>query len=59
MAFPRHAPRQGSWLNLIERASSKMARACLRPIRVASLDELQTLILKAIDEMNQAPVVFR
>jgi transposase len=54
-----HTPKHGSWLNLIECVFSKMARTFLRHIRVASLDELKTRILKGIDEMNQFPVVFR
>ncbi len=54
-----HTPKHGSWLNLIECAFSKMARTFLRQIRVASVDELKTRILKGIDEMNQVPVVFR
>lgn len=54
-----HTPKHGSWLNLIECAFSKMARTFLRHIRVKSLDELKTRILKGIDEMNQTPVVFR
>ena len=54
-----HTPKHGSWLNLIECAFSKMARTFLRHIRVASLDELKTRILKGVDEMNQIPVVFR
>ncbi len=54
-----HTPKHGSWLNLIECAFSKMARTFLRHIRVASLDELKTRIIKGIDEMNQLPVVFR
>ena len=54
-----HTPKHGSWLNLIECAFSKMARTFLRHIRVASITELKTRILKGIDEMNAAPVVFR
>jgi transposase len=54
-----HTPKHGSWLNLIECAFSKMARTFLRHIRVASLDELKTRIIKGVDEMNQLPVVFR
>ena len=54
-----HTSKDGSWLNLIECAFSKMARIFLRHIRVASLDELKTRILNGIDEMNQLPVVFR
>jgi hypothetical protein len=48
-----------SWLNLIECAFSKMARTFLRHIRIASIDELKTRILKGVEEMNQLPVVFR
>ena len=54
-----HTPKHGSWLNLIECAFSKMARTFLRHIRVASVDELKSRILKGIDKMNQLPVVFR
>jgi transposase len=54
-----HTPKHGSWLNLIECAYSKMARTFLRHIRVASVDELKTRILKGIDEFNAYPVVFR
>ncbi len=54
-----HTPKHGSWLNLIECVFSKMARTFLRHIRVQSIDELKARILKGIEEMNQAPVVFR
>ena len=54
-----HTPKQGSWLNLIECAFSKMARSFLRHIRVKSKDELKTRILKGIAEINASPVVFR
>ena len=54
-----HTPKHGSWLNLVESAFSKMARSFLRHIRVASLDELRTRILKGIDEMNMQPVRFQ
>ena len=54
-----HTPKHGSWLNLIECAFSKMARTFLRHIRVNSIDELKARILKGIDEINAAPVVFR
>lgn len=54
-----HTPKHGSWLNLVESAFSKMARSFLRHIRVASLDELKTRILKGIDEMNAHPVRFQ
>ena len=54
-----HTPKHGSWLNLIECAFSKMARTFLRHIRVKSIDELKSRILKGIEEFNAAPVVFR
>ena len=54
-----HTPKHGSWLNLIECAFSKMARTFLRHIRVKSIDELKTRILKGVDEFNASPVVFR
>ena len=54
-----HTPKHGSWLNLIECAFSKMARTFLRHIRVSSIDELKTRIMKGIDEINASPVVFR
>jgi transposase len=54
-----HTPKHGSWLNLVESVFSKMARTFLRHIRVPSLDELKTRILKGIDEMNTQPVRFQ
>jgi transposase len=52
-------PKHGSWLNIVETLFGKMARSFLRHIRVQSLDELKTRILKGIDEINAAPVVHR
>lgn len=54
-----HTPKHGSWLNLIEAAFSKMARTFLRHIRVSSKEELKERILKGIDEINSAPVIYR
>lgn len=54
-----HTPKHGSWLNLIECAFSKMARTFLRHIRVNSIDELKSRILKGVAEINESPVVFR
>lgn len=54
-----HTPKHGSWLNLVESAFSKMARSFLRHMRVTSLDELKSRILKGIDEMNANPVRFQ
>lgn len=52
-------PKHGSWLNLIENFFAKMAKTMLRGIRVASKAELKERILKYLQEINQAPVVFR
>lgn len=54
-----HTPKHGSWLNLAECLFSKMTRAFLRHIRVASWAELRNRILAGVEEMNEAPVVFR
>jgi len=54
-----HTPKHGSWLNLIEAAFSKMARTFLRHIHVSSKAELKDRILKGIEEINSAPVVYR
>src|SRR5882672_2795446 len=50
-------PKHGSWLNLIEGFFSKLARAVLRHIRVASKQELEDRIMAAIDHINRKPVV--
>jgi transposase len=52
-------PKHGSWLNLIESFFSKMARAFLRGIRVSSKEELVERIYQYMDEVNNAPVVYR
>src|SRR5471030_1491277 len=52
-------PKHGSWLNIVETLFGKMARTFLRHIRVQSREDLRELILKGIDEINQAPVVHR
>jgi len=52
-------PKHGSWLNIVETLFGKMARTFLRHIRVKSLDELKTRILKGVAEINSAPVVHR
>ena len=52
-------PKQGSWLNWVEAAFSKMARTFLRHIRVRSLAELRSRILQGIDETNAYPVRFQ
>ena len=50
-------PKHGSWLNLVEGFFSKLARSCLRHIRVASKQELKDRIMAAMDYFNQEPVV--
>ncbi len=50
-------PKHGSWLNLIEGFFSKLARSVLRHIRVASKQELKDRIMKAIDLVNDDPVI--
>lgn len=52
-----HTPKHGSWLNLVETLFGKMARTFLKNIRVNSIDELKSQILKEIDEINDEPVV--
>ena len=52
-------PKHGSWLNIVETLFGKMARTFLRHIRVQSLDELKTRILKGIAEINAAPVIHK
>ena len=54
-----HTPKHGSWLNLAENLFGKMARTFLRHIRVQSKAELKRRILQGIQEMNEAPIVFR
>jgi transposase len=52
-------PKHGSWLKLIESFFAKMAKSRLRGIRVASAHELKARIDLYLQEVNQAPVVFR
>ena len=52
-------PTHGSWLNIIESLFAKMTKTFLRGVRVSSKDELKQRILKWIEELNEAPVVFR
>ena len=52
-------PKHGSWLNLIESFFGKLARVCLRGIRVKSKEELIERIYRFIDEVNEDPVVYR
>jgi transposase len=53
-------PKHGSWLNLVESFFSKLARVCLKGIRVTSKEELLVdRIYRYIKEVNEAPVVYR
>ena len=52
-------PKHGSWLNLIESFFGKLARVCLRGIRVKSKEELIERLYHYIDEVNDDPVVYR
>jgi transposase len=51
-------PTHGSWLNLIESFFGKLARVCLKGIRVASKAELVERIYRYLDEVNAVPVVY-
>ncbi len=51
-------PKHGSWLNLIKSFFGKLARVCLRGIRVKSKEELIERIYRYINEVNQDPVVY-
>lgn len=50
--------KQGSWLNLIEAFSGKLAKTMLRGFRVASKAELKARLEQHLDELNAEPVVF-
>ena len=52
-------PKHGSWLNLIESFFGKMAKQCLRGIRVNSKKELEERIYQFITEVNDSPVIYR
>jgi transposase len=52
-------PVHASWLNLIEMFFAKLAKQCLRGIRVAMVEELETRILHYIAWLNEDPVPFR
>jgi transposase len=51
-------PKHGSWLNLVESFFGKMARVCLKGIRVSSKAELVNRIYRYIDEINAVPVIY-
>lgn len=52
-------PKHASWLNLIEAFFGKMARTCLRGLRVRSKDELVNHIEKWVAQINDEPVSYR
>lgn len=51
-------PKHGSWLNLVESFFGKLARVCLKGIRVSSKEELTERIYRYIEEVNAVPVVY-
>jgi transposase len=51
-------PKHGSWLNLVESFFGKLARVCLKGIRVTSKAELVERIYRYIDEVNAVPVIY-
>jgi transposase len=52
-------PVHASWLNLIEMCFAKLAKQCLRGIRVTSVDALRTRIEEYLAWLNANPVPFR
>ena len=52
-------PKHASWLNLVESFFSKLARQCLRHLRVKSKQELVNHIQEWIADVNRTPVVYR
>jgi transposase len=51
-------PKHGSWLNLIESFFGKLARVCLKGIRVKSKEELVERLYRYLEEVNAVPVVY-
>jgi transposase len=52
-------PTHASWLNLIEMFFAKLAKQCLRDIRVETVEELERRILQYLAWVNEDPVPFR
>ena len=52
-------PVHASWLNLIEMFFAKLAKQCLRGIRVESAEELETRLQQYLEWVNTDPVPFR
>lgn len=52
-------PKHDSWLDLVEGFFSKMTKHMLKGIRVATKDELVTLIYRYFGEINEEPVVYK
>ncbi len=52
------APKQGSWLNMIESFFNKITKQMLRGIRVKSKQELYDRIYQYFDEINKEPVIY-
>jgi transposase len=51
-------PKHGSWLNLVESFFGKLARVCLKGIRVKSKEELVERIYRYLNEVNAVPVIY-
>jgi len=54
-----YTPKHGSWTNLIEVFFGKVSRESLRLFRVESKMELKGKIVKYLEEVHLAPVVFK
>lgn len=52
-------PKHASWLNLVEAFFGKMARTCLKGLRVKSKEELTEHITRWLERINNDPVVYR
>lgn len=52
-------PIHASWLNLVESVFSRMAKQCLRELRVTSKQELEDHINRWMAQVNEQPVVYR
>jgi transposase len=52
-------PKHGSWLNMIESFFGKMAKTIFRGLRVESMKELKSRILKYLRRNNRDPVPYK
>ena len=51
--------KQGSWLNIVEKLFSKLARTILCEITVKTVEELKNRIEQDFQEINKSTVIFR